>query len=78
MRRTFHDESLREWEAYVSGGQPDTEAAARIYFLCLTEPRERARFVPHESRDVAEAERALEEMGDGELLELLEQARPLD
>lgn len=78
MRRTFHDESLREWEAYVSGGQPDTEAAARIYFLCLTEPRERARFVPHESRDVAMAERALEEMGDGELLELLEQARPLD
>lgn len=78
MRRTFHDESLREWEAYVSGGQPDTEAAARIYFLCLTEPRERARFVPHESRDVAQTERALEEMGDGELLELLEQARPLD
>jgi len=78
MRRTFHDESLREWEAYVSGGQPDTEAAARIYFLCLTEPRERARFVPHESRDVAAAERALEEMEDRELLELLEQARPLD
>ena len=78
MRRTFHDESLREWEAYVSGGQPDTEAAARIYFLCLTEPRERARFAPHESRDVAAAERALEEMEDRELLELLEQARPLD
>ena len=78
MRRTFHDESLREWEAYVSGGQPETEAAARIYFLCLTEPRERARFVPHESRDVAAAERELEEMDDRDLLGLLEEARPLD
>lgn len=78
MRRTFHDESLREWEAYVSGGQPETEAASRIYFLCLTEPRERARFVPHESRDVAVAERDLREMSDGDLLGLLEEAEPLE
>lgn len=78
MRRTFHDESLRKWEAYVSGGQPATEAAARIYFLCLTEPRQRARFVTHESRDVAEAERELRERSDGELLDLLKEARPLD
>ncbi len=78
MRRTFHDESLREWEAYVSGGQPETEAAARIYFLCLTEPRERARFVPHESRDVAAAERELRAMDDRDLLDLLGEARPLD
>lgn len=78
MRRTFHDESLREWEAYVSGGQPETEAAARIYFLCLTEPRERARFVPHESREVAAAERDLQQMDDRDLLDLLEEARPLD
>lgn len=78
MRRTFHDESLREWEAYVSGGQPDTEAAARIYFLCLTEPRERARFVAHASRDVAQAERELREMEDRELLDLLGEAEALD
>ena len=78
MRRTFHDESLREWEAYVSGGQPETVAAARIYFLCLTEPRERARFVPHESRDVAEAERELRRLEDGDLLEMLREAEPLD
>ncbi len=78
MRRTFHDESLREWEAYVSGGQPETEAAARIYFLCLTESRERACFVPHESRDVAAAERDLQQMDDRDLLDLLEEARPLD
>lgn len=78
MRRTFHDESLREWEAYVSGGQPETEAAARIYFLCLTEPRERARFLPHESRDVAKAERELRGLDDGELLSMLREAEPLD
>lgn len=78
MRRTFHDEKLREWEAYVSGGQPSTRAAARILFLCLTEPRERARVVPHESRDVAAAEKELHTLGDRELLDLLRQARPLD
>ena len=78
MRRTFHDESLREWEAYVSGGQPETEAAARIYFLCLTEPRERARFVPHESQDVAEAEKELRRLDDDDLLEMLGKAEPLD
>lgn len=78
MRRTFHDASLREWEVYVSGGQPETEAAARMYFLCLTEPRERARFVAHESRDVAEAERELRRLEDSELLEMLREAEPLD
>lgn len=77
MRRTFHDSSLREWEVYVSGGQPATEAAARIYFLCLTEPRERARFISHESGDVAEAERDVTRMEDDRLLELLEEATPL-
>lgn len=78
MRRTFHDESLREWEAYVSGGQPEGEAAARIYFLCLNEPRERARYMAHESGDVATAERDVRQLSDDDLLELLEEAEPLD
>lgn len=78
MRRTFHDEGLRQWEAYVSGGQPESDTTARILFLCLTEPRERARVVTHESRDVATAERDLHRMGDGELLDLLGKAAPLD
>jgi hypothetical protein len=78
VRRTFYDDGLREWEAYVSGGQPETEMAARILFLCLTEPSERARFVRHESRDVAAAERDLHRMEDRELLELLGAASPLD
>lgn len=78
MRRTFHDENLREWEVYVTGGQPETDAAARIFFLCLTEKRERPRFLEHESRDVAEAEREIRELSDRELLERLRSARPLD
>lgn len=78
MRRTFHDESLREWEAYVSGGQPGGEAAARIYFLCLTDPRQRARFVNHEGGDVAAAERDLAGFDDRALREMMEEARVLD
>lgn len=78
MRRTFHDHSLREWEAYVSGGQPGTDAAARIFFLCLTDPRERARFVTHERGDVAEAERTIRELSDREILEMLREAEPLE
>lgn len=78
MRRTFHDESLREWEAYVSGGQPGGEAAARIYFLCLTDPRQRARFVNHEDGDVAAAERELAGLDDRALREMMEEARVLD
>jgi len=78
VRRTFHDEDLREWEAYVSGGQPGTEAAARIFFLCLTAPGERARYVPHESGDVATAEKDLLKLDEADLLGLLEDATPLD
>lgn len=77
MRRTFYDADLREWEAYVSGGQPGTAAAARIYFLCLGEPNRRARFVAHESGDVATAERDLLRMDDAELLSLLEEEAEL-
>lgn len=77
MRRTFFDEDFLEWEAYVSGGQPSSEAAARLYFLCLTEPSRRARFVKEESGNTAEAERKLRELDDSDLLELLQGAEPL-
>lgn len=77
MRRTFYDEDFLEWEAYVSGGQPRSEAAARLYFLCLTEPSRRARFVKEESGNTAEAERKLEQLDDGDLLDLLKRSEPL-
>lgn len=78
MRRTFLDEDLLEWEAYVTGGQPGTPLAARIFFVCLTDPFERPRWVRHESGDVAAAERDLNDLSDQELLALLGDARPLD
>ncbi len=77
MRRTFLDENLLEWEAYVSGGQPGTLAAARIFFNCLTDRTRRPLFLPHESGDVAVAQRALAELETTELQDMLEQAQPL-
>lgn len=76
--REFIDEGMVRWEAYVSGGQPNTEAAARIYFVCLEDPFERPRWVAHESRNVAEATRALADMSEDDLTALLGEARPLD
>ncbi len=78
LSRSFMDEALINWEAYVSGGQPDTPAAARIFFVCLEDSFERPRWVPHESGSVAEATRALAGMTDGDLVGLLGDATPLD
>lgn len=78
MRRTLLDEDLLEWEAYVTGGQPGTPLAARIFFVCLTDPFARPRWVRHDSGDVATAERELREMEEERLLSLLTEARPLD
>ena len=70
LSRTFLDEGMVRWEAYISGGQPGTPQAARIYFVCLEDPFEAPRWVAHESRSVAEATRVLAVMGEGELLAL--------
>lgn len=78
MRRTFIDSELLEWEAYVTGGQPHTPTAARIFFLCLTAPARRPLYTEHSSRDVAVAERELESMSDEELHSLLATATPLE
>ncbi len=78
LSRRFMDEGMIHWEAYVSGGQPDTDAAARIYFVSLDDPFERPRWVSHASRDVAEATRALASLSEAELLALLADARPLE
>jgi hypothetical protein len=74
MARTFIDDNFLEWEVYVSGGQPNSDEAARIFFYCLDAPMEPARFVEHESRNVARAEAALLEMSDEELRTLLADA----
>jgi hypothetical protein len=77
MARTFMDDGLREWEAYVSGARPGGARGARIYFVCLTTPLERPRSVPHASRDPAAAERELREMSDSDLASLFRTAEPI-
>jgi hypothetical protein len=71
MARTFVDEDFLTWEAYVSGGQPNSPEAARIFFLCLDARTAPARFVEHESRSVAVAERDLLNVTDEDLREML-------
>ncbi len=71
MSRTIVDDNFLTWEVYVSGGQPDSPAAARIFFLCLDSRSSPARFVEHESRSVAAAERELRAATDDELREML-------
>ena len=78
LSRQFMDEGMIRWEAYVSGGQPNTDAAAKIYFVCLEDPFERPRWVVHSSRSVAEATRTLSKMSDTNLVELLQESQPLD
>jgi hypothetical protein len=74
MARTIIDENLLTWEVYVSGGQPDSPEAARIFFLCLDAPMNPARFVEHESRNVAAAQHEVIGMSDEELRQLLSQS----
>ena len=78
LSRTFLDEGMVRWEAYVSGGQPNTPHAARIYFVCLEDPFAPPRWLPHESRSVAEATRALADMSDADLLGLHSRSTPLE
>ena len=78
LSRQFLDESLLEWEAYVSAGQPDTDSTARIYFVCLNDAFKRPRWTNQESRDVAEAHRTLAGLTDEQLIVMLQEAEPLE
>ena len=76
MTRTIVDDVFLTWEVYVSGGQPESPAAARLFFLCLDARPSPARFVEHGSRSVAAAERDLLGLTDGELKEMLARSVP--
>ena len=78
LSRSFLDAGMVRWEAYVSGGQPKTPQAARIYFVCLEDPFEPPRWRAHESRSVAGATRALAGMSDAELHELHSRSTALE
>ena len=76
MRREFIDEDLITWEVHSSTGRFSLPEDGRLVFLCTTDPLRRPRYVPF-AGDVAEAEAALGEIGDGRLRELLRQSREL-
>ena len=78
MAKQFMDDEMMNWEAYVSGGQPDGPKAARIYFLPLDSPLARARYVTHESGSVVEAEKELLGMTDDDLRAALATSIPND
>ena len=78
MTRTFYDSNLRQWEAYVTGGQPGSVHAARIFFVCQADPDAHPRYVRHASGNAAEAQTALLEYSDKELVGLLEESLPLE
>ena len=77
MRRTFMDDQFDEWEAYVSGGQPGGDAAARVMFVCISTPTRKPRFVRHDSGDPAQAEYDLHHMGEAGVIELFNSAEPI-
>lgn len=77
MSRLFTDESLLTWEAYPSGGPFGLPDKPKIVFHCLSDPQRRARYIQHEGDD-ADAQRAVRELSDRELVELLERTRELD
>jgi len=77
MTRTFYDSNLRQWEAYVSGGQPGSVHSARIFFICR-DPDVHPRYVRHASGNPTEAQKALLEYADEELVGLLQESTPLE
>lgn len=78
MTRSFYDSNLRQWEAYVSGGQPGSVHAARIFFICQQDPDATPRYVRYAGGNAAEAQAALLEYADKELVGLLEESIPLE
>jgi hypothetical protein len=78
MTRTFYDKDLRNWEAYVSGGQPGSANAARLFFVCRDDPSAHPRYARYPDGNVADAQRALLAYSEDELLELLRDSVPLE
>lgn len=78
MTRTFYDSNLRQWEAYVSGGQPGSVHAARIFFICQADADAHPRYVSHDSGNATKAQKALLEYTDQELVALLEESTLLE
>jgi hypothetical protein len=76
MSRTFTDEDLLSWEAFASAGRSGLADHVRVVFHCISDPHQRARWVPGQG-DEADAEAAVHSMSDDELRALLRESAEL-
>ena len=77
MRRTIRNGSFRSWEAFATTGRYGLPSPGRVVFRCCSDPAMRAR-AAEVPAGKAGAEALVKGASDGELLTLLEGARPLD
>lgn len=77
MGRTIQDDDLRRWEVFATTGPYGGTHPARLVFRCLTERGLRARKSEIDG-DKSDAERAVQELPDTELLDLLHESVELD
>lgn len=77
MARTLQDRDLLTWEAFASTGRFGYPDRSHIVFYCLTDLSRRPRYFEIDG-DKAAAERQVEELPDGKLMQLLESSKVAD
>jgi hypothetical protein len=76
MARTILDAELRRWEVFASAGPHGFAAPAHLVFRCISDRDQVSRIIEVEG-DKSDAEAQVETQPSGELLQLLDEARPL-
>ena len=77
MSQTFTDANLVTWEAFSSGGRFGLSIRPKVIFHCLTDPAVAPRFVEMDG-DEADAEHAIHESSNDELLQMLARSKVLE
>ena len=77
MPRVFTDRNLLTWEAFSSGGRWGLPDHSKIIFNCLSHQDERGRYVVLRG-DNSDAEAAIMELPEEQLLNLLATSKALD
>lgn len=76
MSRTIQDRDLHIWEAYASSGESGSPRNSKLVFHCLSDRTRKARFVEREGAK-ADVEKDIATLSDGQLAEILGEAREL-
>lgn len=77
MSRIFSDGELMMWEVFASTGRHGLPDRPKIVFHSLSDPHRRPRVIQHDG-DNATAQRAVAELPDAALRELLARSAELD